>query len=176
MIGRIPFCAALLFAVNYGSIIKATGVTDLWNKMGALSSWTLGRTMLSQPVAGGTTGQVTAAGLVGSYGFGNYNALFVTMRSNNWHGLTAISNFTWGRALGTATNVQATSSTTPLTDFNPAANYGPQTYDYKYLYNLSVSYATPFFKGQHGVLGHVLGGWTISPPFTAASGAPISIG
>jgi Carboxypeptidase regulatory-like domain len=163
-------------AVNYGSIIKATGVTDLWNKMGALSSWTLGRTMLSQPVAGGTTGQVTAAGLVGSYGYGNYNALFVTLRSNNWHGLTAISNFTWGRALGTATNVQATSSTTPLTPFDPGANYGPQGYDYKFLYNLSISYTEPYFKAQHGVLGHILGGWTVSPLFTAAGGAPISIG
>src|SRR5580698_1417155 len=146
--------------MNYSSVIKATGVSDLWNKLNAAPGWVLGRTMLSQPVAGGTTGQVTAAGLVGSYGWGNYNSLFVTLRTNNWHGLTAISNFTWGRALGTATNVQATSSTTALSPYDVGANYGPLGYDYKFIYNLSISYAEPFFKGQHGVLGHVLGGWT----------------
>lgn len=163
-------------AMNYSSVIKATGVTDLWNRLNADPGWVLGRTMLSQPAPGATVGQTTAAGLVGSYGFGNYNALFVTLRTNNWRGLTAVSNFTWGRALGTATNIQATSSTTPLTPFDPGANYGPQGYDYKFLYNLSISYSEPFYKTQHGIIGHILGGWTISPLFTAQSGAPISVG
>ena len=163
-------------AMGNSSVIKATGVTDLWNRLNAANGWVLGRTMLSQPAPGGTVGQATAAGLVGSYGYGNYNAAFVTLRSNNWHGLAAISNLTWGRALGTATNVQATSSTAPLDMFNPAANYGPQGFDYKILYNLSISYSDPFFRGQHGVLGHILGGWSIAPLFTAQSGAPISIG
>jgi len=163
-------------ASSYGSIIKATGVSDLWNRLNAAPGWVLGRTMLSQAAPGGTVGQATAAGLVGSYGHGNYNALFVTLRTNNWRGLTAISNFTWGRALGTATNVQATSSTAPLDMFNPNANYGPQGFDYKFLYNLSISYQEPYFRGQHGVLGHILGGWSIAPLFTAQSGAPISIG
>ena len=97
------------------------------------------------------------------------------MRTNNWHGLTAISNFTWGRALGTAT-CQATSSTTPLSPFDLGANYGPQGFDFKFIYNLSMYYSAPFFRGQHGVLGHILGGWTISPLFTAQSGAPTAVG
>jgi len=33
----------------------------------------------------------------------------------------------------------------------------------------------PFFKGQHGVIGHVLGGWTVSPLFTAQSGGTTSV-
>jgi hypothetical protein len=163
-------------AVKYGSVIKATGVSDLWNSLNKAQGWVLGRTMLSQAVPGNPVAQTTAAGLVGSYGWANYNALFVTLRSSNWRGLTAISNFTWGRALGTATNIQGTSSTSPLTPFNPGANYGPQGFDYKFLYNLSVSYTEPYYRGQKGIIGHLLGGWTISPLFTAASGAPISVG
>jgi len=31
------------------------------------------------------------------------------------------------------------------------------------------------FKGQRGVLGHVLGGWGFAPLFTASSGAPIRV-
>ena len=65
---------------------------------------------------------------------------------------------------------------TPSPTFDPGTNYGPQGYDYKFIYNLTISYSTPFFKGQHGVLGHILGGWTISPLFTALSGAPTSVG
>ncbi|MGA3240446.1 MAG: carboxypeptidase-like regulatory domain-containing protein [Bryobacteraceae bacterium] len=176
-----PFCKGYsscteAVAVNYSSIIKATGVSDLWNKLNADPGWTLGRTVFSQPVAGSTTGQSTALGMITSDGWGNYNALFVTLRSINWHGLTAISNFTWGRALGTSTQVQATSSATPLTPYDLGANYGPQSYDYKFIYNFSVSYSEPYFKGQKGVIGHVLGGWTISPLFTALSGAPRGVG
>ena len=53
------------------------------------------------------------------------------------------------------------------------ANYGPNGFDVKFLYNAAVYYAPPVFKGQHGVAGHLLGGWTISPLFTAQSGANI---
>ncbi len=33
-------------------------------------------------------------------------------------------------------------------------------------------YQPPFFRGQQGIVGHILGGWTFSPIFTAGSGAP----
>src|SRR5262249_21010125 len=42
-------------------------------------------------------------------------------------------------------------------------------------YNLTMLYQTPFFAGQKGVLGRVLGGWSIAPLFTAQSGAPLEV-
>jgi hypothetical protein len=51
--------------------------------------------------------------------------------------------------------------------------YGPQNFDRKFVYNLLLVYQPPVFKGQNGFVGHALGGWTISPIFTAGSGAPI---
>ena len=137
--------------------------------------WTLGRTVFSQPAPGGTLGQSTSLLTTTSLGYGNYNALFVSLRTTNWHGLTAISNFTFGRALGTGFQVQATSSLTPLTPFNVGDQYGSQGYDVKFVYNLSMYYQTPFFKGQKGILGHILGGWTVSPLFTAQSGTPTGV-
>jgi hypothetical protein len=98
--------------------------------------------------------------------------LFVSVRTSAWHGLTANSNFTWGRSLGTYVAVQASSSTTWTNPYNPSANYGPQSFDYKGIYNLSLYYDVPVYKTQKGILGHILGGWTISPLFTAQSGAP----
>jgi hypothetical protein len=155
-------------ALQCGSLIKDTAVSDLWNKLNAAQGWALGRTVFSQPVPGGTTGQATLLGMNTSDGWGNYNALFVSFRTNSWHGLTAVPNFTWSRALGTSTILQANSSTTPLTPYDLGANYGPQRFDIKFLYNLSLYYAPTVFKGQKGILGHLLGGWSISPIFTAA--------
>jgi hypothetical protein len=53
--------------------------------------------------------------------------------------------------------------------------YGPQSFDYRFLYNLSMVYQPPYFKGQHGIVGHLLGGWAIAPLFTANSGAPLLV-
>jgi len=167
-------CTAAV-AAQYGSYIKETAVSDLWNHMASnASSWILPRTTYGQAFNGGAA-QATSIVMETSLGWGNYNALFATVRSNTWHGLTATSNFTWGRALGTATQVQASSSFTSLNPFNEAANYGPQPYDIRFIYNLNMYYEVPFYKTQKGVLGHVLGGWTISPLFTAQSGTPFGI-
>jgi hypothetical protein len=161
-------------AASYSSLIKETAVSDLWNKMDAQSSWILPRSTYGQAFNSGA-GQATSIDMINSLGYGNYNAAFVTLRTNTWHGLTSTSNFTWGRALGTGTEVQASSSFTQLNPFSMAANYGPQPYDIKFIYNLNMYYDVPFFKGQHGVIGHVLGGWTISPLFTAQSGSVTAI-
>ncbi len=111
-----------------------------------------------------------------SLGSGNYNALFVSFRTTNWKGLTAISNFTWGRALGTGQVTQSSSATTASSIFDLNANYGSQPFDIKFVYNLSMYYQPPVFRGQHGVLGHILGGWTVSPIFTAQSGSGTAVG
>ncbi|MCX6626192.1 MAG: hypothetical protein NTW28_00995 [Candidatus Solibacter sp.] len=68
-------------------------------------------------------------------GFGNYNALFVTHRIRDFHGVTATSNFMWGRAPGIGNTSQATSSNTDLDNYNLQNNYGPQSYDIKFIYN-----------------------------------------
>src|SRR5579883_773082 len=167
-------CTAALASKNT-NLIRETAVADLWNAMSKTPGWTLGRTVFSQP---GTAigAQSTSIGMNTSLGWGNYNGAFVTFRTNDWHGMTTISNFTWGRSLGTSQLAQYNSSSTPLDLFNLHDSYGPQNFDIKFLYNFSMYYQPPVFRGQHGVLGHVLGGWTISPIFTAQSGSGTSVG
>ena len=60
-------------------------------------------------------------------------------------------------------------------NFNNFGTYGVQPFDYKYTYSLLMLYQPPFFKGQKGLLGHILGGWSIAPLFTARSGAPLRL-
>jgi hypothetical protein len=110
-----------------------------------------------------------------SMGWGNYNGAIVSLTARDWHGITARSNFTWSRSLGTGDTTQATSSTSVPNPFDLHYGYGPQSFDYRFLYNLSMLYQPPYFKGQQGLLGHVLGGWSIAPLFTANSGAPLLV-
>ena len=66
----------------------------------------------------GCSGQLTSGvGMITSVGYGNYNALFITLKSQDWHGVTMQSNFTWSKALGTGSEVQATSAATPPDPF-----------------------------------------------------------
>ena len=121
-----------------------------------------------------TAGQVSSnVTMSTSLGHGNYNAGFVTFKMNNWHGVTMQNNFTWSKALGTGGEVQAVSSETVVDPFNLDTQYGPQAFDRKFVYTMFLVYQPPYYRGQQGLLGHVLGGWTFAPIFTAGSGAPL---
>jgi hypothetical protein len=138
-----------------------------------------GRTMLNSPIAGspfGANGQMTSGVAVNaSLGWGNYNAGFVSLKMADWHGLTLQNNFTYSKALGTVSTVQATSEFTTVNPYDIGAGYGLQPFDRKFVENLLLVYQTPWFKSQHGVVGRVLGGWAFSPIFFAASGLPLEL-
>ena len=125
----------------------------------------------------GCSGQMTSGvGVNASIGHGNYNGGFVSFKMSDWHGLTTQSNFTWSKTLSTGAVVQATSAATAADPFNLNTAYGLAGFDRKFVYNLFFVYAPPFYQGQSGVLGHVLGGWTFAPIFTAGSGLPVTLG
>jgi len=115
----------------------------------------------------------TGFSLNATNGHGNYHAGFVTLRMNDYHGVTLQQNLTYGKALGTGAQQQSTSSYTADDPFNVDTMYGVQFWDRKYVYNTFVIYQPPYYKSQQGVIGHLLGGWNFSPIFTAGSGAPL---
>jgi hypothetical protein len=147
---------------------QSTRVSQMWAALNASNSWVLGKTMLSD--------QATSINTTTSLGFSNYHAMFATVKLNDWHGITSISNFTYGKALGTAQIGQYNSSNQWLDIWNPRASYGVQLFDFKFLFSSGLTYKPTFFRGTHGWKGKLLDGWSISPFFTAQSGAPIGIG
>ena len=168
---------ALLNQSNVRTFVGATRVSELWAYLnatgtsranGTLGSWVLGRTMLSS--------QATSINTTTSLGFSNYHAAFATLKLNDWHGITSITNFTYGKALGTAQIAQYNSSNQFLDVWNPRASYGPQVFDLKFIFSSGFTYRPPWFKGRHGWTRMVLDGWSISPFITAQSGFPIGIG
>lgn len=178
-----PYCAAAgsctkAIVAAEGANFSTTSVNTLWLDLGKSTSWTLPRSMLQQSLGTGLNSQLTGAfDYINSYGHGNYNAAFVTFRTTGWHGLTTQSNLTYGRALGTGSVTQASSSITVPNpyDFNNFGTYGVQPFDVKLTYSLLMFYQEPWFKNQKGIMGRLLGGWTIAPLFTARSGQPLRV-
>jgi hypothetical protein len=168
-------CTSAVAAKN-ATAIRNTAVSDLWTALYKAPGWTLGRSMISQPLGAGLSSQGYTYLESTALGYGNYNALFVTHHINNFHGISATSNFTWGRALGLGTTSQATSSNTAIDNYNLANNYGLQSFDIKFIYNVAMYYSPKVFMKQKGILGKALGGWTFSPLLTAQSGAPLNPG
>jgi hypothetical protein len=146
---------------------QSTTYSNLWNTLAASNSWILGKTMLGD--------QATAINTTTSLGYSNYNAMFITFRANDWHGMSAISNFTWGKALGTQQLAQYNSSETWTDPWVAKNNYGPQLFDVKYLFNAGISYRPSWFRGTHGWKSRLLDGWSVSPFLTMQSGFPIRV-
>ena len=86
------------------------------------------------------------------------------------------NNFTWSRNLGTGGVVQATSEQVSVDPWNPKTQYGTEPSDRKFVDTLFLVWQDPFFAGQRGLAGHLLGGWTPSFVFAFGSGAPAPCG
>jgi hypothetical protein len=151
--------------------IVGTQVYNLWTAMGNSNSWTLGRTL---PDSAPT--QATSIYMESSNGWGNYNGAYLSFTARDWHGLTTRSNFTWSRSMGTLATSQATSSETLLNPFNAGMSYGPQTFDFRFVYTMSMVYAPKVFLHSTNIFKKtLLSGWNIAPIFTAQSGAPLEV-
>ena len=111
-----------------------------------------------------------------SIGYGNYNAGFVSVKMADWRGLTMQSNFTWSKALGTGSAGAILQRLNTLDHFNLTNSMADRLGTANIIYNVFLVYQPPFFKGQSGFMGRVLGGWTFATIFAAGSGVPTQVG
>jgi hypothetical protein len=181
---KASYCAGFAncttaFVMNSLGNMSVSDAFDAWsgvscNGPSCVNNWVFGRTMTSDAINSpfGANGQSPSMVTTVSNGYGNYNAAFLQLTFTNWHGLTMKANWTMSKALGTGNVVQATSSYATVDPWNLHNQYGPQYYDEKYNLNLFFNYAPPYYSGQKGVIGHLLGGWSISPLFVYGSGFP----
>ena len=89
----------------------------------------------------------------------NYHSLQVALNSRANHGLTFGIAYTWSKTLTDQSNDRGTET---YDTYDPELDYGaallnqPQTFVANYVYEL------PFYRAEHGVIGHLLGGWELS--------------
>ena len=171
-----PSCTvAVASNTTLRTALLATAAAQFWNGLAATNSWILPPALLSNGQLSGGLDMDT------SLGYGNYNALFASLRMRDWHGISAISSVTWGRALGTTSIPQRSSSRTVTDPWNLDNQYGPQQFDFPLLFKAGFTYQpTSVFgiydlKTKHGIVGQLLNGWAISPFFSAQSGTPLRV-
>jgi hypothetical protein len=162
---------------NGSGLMLASDPFDAWASVSNGGNFVFGRSFTSDPfnTPFGASGQTPSLATTISNGYGNYNAGYLQLTTTNWHGLTMKTNFTMSKALGTGNTVQASSAFSTVDPFNIRNNYGVQSYDEKFNFNLFLNYSPPFYASQKGVLGRVLGGWSFSPLFVYGSGFPVEV-
>jgi len=122
----------------------------------------------------------------GSLGTSSYNSLNVKFQTNDLRGtgLGMVANYTWSHSLDDLSstfsdNLQGGSGAIGnlgyTTAVDPKLDWGNSDYDVRNRFVVSPVWQTPWLKSQNGLLGHALGGWTVSGVFTVRSGLPFSI-
>jgi len=97
----------------------------------------------------------------------NYNSLQVSLNHRTMRDLTLGIAYTWSRNLSTQANDRGTANTYT---YNPKLDYGPSALNQPHIFVANFVYKEPFFREQHGLTGHVLGGWELSGITTFTSG------
>ena len=93
-------------------------------------------------------------------------------------GLSAGAHYTWSKFIDDASDTFNTSSgevAIAQDSFNPKADRAVSAYDRPHRLTANVVYELPFAKAQEGVVGRLVGGWTLSGVVTLQSGAPFTV-
>jgi len=110
-------------------------------------------------------------------GYSNYNSLQTEFRTNNlFDQLTMKATYTFSKALDNVSEIFSSFAGGGTTSFaqNPLntgkGEYGLSGLDFPHTFTLSAYEMLPFMRGQHGVIGHVLGGWGVGATYIWQSG------
>jgi len=103
-------------------------------------------------------------------GYSRYNAMQVTYRQRDWHGLDTTLNLTWSNCIDTNSVNRGGGSTVPIEEnpYNPSSNQGPCDTDVRLNFNSAVVYEFPRWHAA-GRMGE---GWQIGSVVTALTGRP----
>jgi Carboxypeptidase regulatory-like domain len=105
----------------------------------------------------------------------NYNALVLTLRNNNWHGLFFDFNYTFSKSLDTVGAVQ-NDARYYSSSFDTNLDYGTSFFDRPHVFNAIFNYELPFgkerFSSSHSSINKTIGGWYTAGIFRKSSGVP----
>jgi Carboxypeptidase regulatory-like domain/TonB-dependent Receptor Plug Domain/TonB dependent receptor len=153
--------------------------------VGSVGRKLLGERDLNQPTlaarAANPTAYVTAVVPYAGYSWfasritaysSNYNSLQVAVQHHTQNGLTLGLAYTWGRTLANQSNDRDTETNDT---YNPSIDYGPTTLNQPQTFVANYVYELPFYREQHGLVGHTLGGWQLSGITQFVSGQSLTV-
>jgi outer membrane receptor protein involved in Fe transport len=101
----------------------------------------------------------------------DYHALQVSLQKR-FSGNSQISaNYTYSHAI---TNSQS-DFRTPQNTYSLSDERGESAFDRRHVLTVNYIYELPFYRGQQGFAGHLLGGWELSGIVYANSGLPLTV-
>jgi hypothetical protein len=110
-----------------------------------------------------------------------YNGLQAEFRSNNlFNQLTMRANYTWSKTTDNVSEIfgsfgGATTVAFSQDPFNyTSAEHGISGLDFPQTFTLSFNEDIPAYRTQRGILGHILGGWSVSGTYIVQSGQPFT--
>jgi hypothetical protein len=109
-----------------------------------------------------------------SKGKSNYNSLQVSLRVNNWHGLSSVVNYVWSRSLDNSSDGEdfVPNAAQPNDSTNPQAEYGPSNFNVPNRFTWVLAYQLPTMGGDHQRLKN---GWGFDSTVTLQSGQPFQL-
>jgi hypothetical protein len=117
----------------------------------------------------------------GNLGFSNYNGVTFGYETPFIHkiGLQLTARYTWAHTidnLSTTFSEAANNNNIGLLDpYNPNLDRGNADFDIRHRFFGSWVWQLPFYNKQEGIVGKLLGGWSLNGLFQANSGAPFTI-
>jgi len=110
--------------------------------------------------------------------FSLYNALQTSLTVRNLHGFTGTLSYTYSRAITNTSDFAVGGNGGQASPFaqNPLdSNVGERGVDgnsYPNIWGIQLTYTEPWFKAQHGILGRLLGGYTLNAFYQYNGGQP----
>ncbi len=104
----------------------------------------------------------------------SYNSLQVSLRSDNYHGLTLQTSYTWSHALDyNDGDVPGHIAQDPR---NWKLEYASAGFDRRHVLVINYVYQIPLFNKRTGLIKTALGGWVLSGITSLQSGSPLTPG
>jgi hypothetical protein len=110
--------------------------------------------------------------------FSIYHGLQTELRVANFHGLTSTLSYTFSKVIDNASEVYSNiaGGATLAIPQNPfdisRGERAVSGIDFPHVVGLTLIYDLPFFKGQQGFVGRVLGGWQFNSTYRYTPGQP----
>jgi hypothetical protein len=106
-----------------------------------------------------------------SSGKSNYNSLQTSLRINDWHGLTSVTNFVWSKSLDNSSDGEdfEPNAAQPQDSHNPQVEYALSNFDLNKRFSWALGYQFPHFGGS---LSRLKNGWGFDSTLTLQGGQP----
>lgn len=164
-------CTAMIAATDTSNILDGL-VTDHWEGMVGMFPAALQSTIPADT-------QFLIEQISTSEGNSNYQAGYISLRKLPTHGVSWQVNYTLSRSNDNLGINQENVFISPTDGFNKNRDYGASAFDRRHVLNLFFIYDMPFGSGHRlsggSFVNRLIGGWTVTGQFTAASGLPQNV-